>query len=179
MVGRRDRWADHSNPHSGRVVGGSFRQKGGLGPHRPNRVLGPNPGPIPNNPVTKGLSTVQKKGGPQNNPFQALSVPNYAGVEGRATPDFENEGEKEAGIEPYQLRLDSQRLEAHLVDPNLLNRFEISTPIVNSSSLFVFGRPLFQGGSSALGGLHVLREEEEGVLPLAIVAENEMEGGTD
>ena len=43
--------------------------------------------------------------------------------------------------------------------------------------LSVFGQPLFQGGSSNLGGLHVLREEEEGLLPLAIVAENEVEGG--
>ena len=66
-----------------------------------------------------------------------------------------------------------------MVDSDLLNRFEISTPIVNSSSLFVFCRPLFQGGSSGLGGLHVLGEEEESVLPLAIVAENEVKGGID
>ena len=64
-----------------------------------------------------------------------------------------------------------------MVDPDLLNRFEISTPIVNSPSLSVFDRPLFQGGSLGLGGLHVLGEEEEGVLPLAIVAENEVKGG--
>ena len=49
----------------------------------------------------------------------------------------------------------------------------------NSPSLSVFGRPLFQGGSSGLGGLHIQGEEEEGVLPLAIVAENEVKGGTD
>ena len=53
-----------------------------------------------------------------------------------------------------------------------------SLPLVNSPSLSVFGRPLFQGGSSGLGGLHVLGEEE-GVLPLAIVAENEVKGGID
>ena len=41
MVGRRDGWANHSNPHLGRVVGGSFGQKGGFGPQRLNRVLGP------------------------------------------------------------------------------------------------------------------------------------------
>ena len=81
-------------------------------------------------------------------------------------------------IESSQLRLESHRLKAHLVDPDLLNKFEISTPTVNSSPLFVFGRPLFQGGSSGLGGLHVLGDEEEGVLPLAIVAEKYVEGGT-
>ena len=87
MVGRRDGWADHSNPHPGRVVGGSFGQKGGFGPQRPNKVLGPvhnpegdpftlrsflkgkkgfgsNPGPSPNNPIRKGLSTILKEGGP-------------------------------------------------------------------------------------------------------------------
>ena len=145
-------------------------------------VLGLNPGSSPDNSVTKGLSTVHKKGGgerAQNNLFQALSSSNYAGVEGKATPDFEKEGEEAAETESSQLRLESQRLEAHLVDSDLLNRFKISTPIVNSSSLFVFGRPLFQGGSSGLGGLHVLGDEEEGVLPLAIVVENEVEGGID
>ena len=170
-AGRRDGWANQSNPHSGRV-GRPLRQKGGLGPHRPNNVLGPNPG-------TKGLSTVQKKRGPQNKPVQALSNPNYARVEGRTNPDAEKEGEEAAETKPSQLQLESQRLEAPLVDPDLLNRFEISTPIVNPPSLSVFGRPLFQGGSSGLGGLHVLGEEEEGVLPLTIVAENEVKGGTD
>ena len=64
-----------------------------------------------------------------------------------------------------------------MVDPDFLNRYETSTPaVVNSSSLSVFGWPLFQGGSSGLGGLHV-QGDEEGVLPLAIVAENEVEGG--
>ena len=66
-----------------------------------------------------------------------------------------------------------------MVAPDLLDKFEISIPIDNSPSLSVFGRPLFQGGSSGLGGLHVLGEEEEGVLPLEIVAENEVKGGTD
>ena len=75
--------------------------------------------------------------------------------------------------------METSRLKAHLVDPNLLNRFEISTPtVVNSSFLSILGRPIFQGGSLGLGGLHVLGYEEEGVLPLAIVAENEVEGGT-
>ena len=97
-------------------------------------------------------------------------------MEGRATPDFEKGGEEAVVTESSQLRLESQRHEAHLVDPDLLNRFEISTPIVNYSSLSVFGLPFFQGGSSGLGGLHVLGDEEEGVLPLAIVAKNEVEG---
>ena len=178
-AGRRDGWAIHSNPHPGRVISRPLRQKGGMGPHRLNSVLGPNPGPTPNNPGTKGRSTVQKKRGPQNKLVQALSNPNYAGVEGRTNPDVEKEGEEVTEIEPSQLLLESQRLEAPLVDPDLLNRFEISTPIVNSLSLSVFGRPLFQGGSSSLGVLHILREEEEGVLPLAIVVENEVKGGTD
>ena len=87
-------------------------------------------------------------------------------MEGGAIADFEKEGEKSTMTESSQLSLETSRLEAHLVDPNLLNRFEISTPtVVNSSSLFVFGRPLFQGGFSGLGGLHVPRDEEEGVLP--------------
>ena len=167
--GRRDGWAVHSNPHPGRVTSRPLRQKGGLGPRRPNSVLGPNPGPTPNNTGTKALSTVQKKRGPQNKPVQALSNPIYAGVEGRTNPDIEKEGEEATETEPSQLQLESQRLEAPLVDPDLLNRFEISTPTVNSPSLSVFGRPLFLGGSSGLGGLHVLGEEEEGVLPLAIV----------
>ena len=99
MVGKRDGRAggraDHSNPHSGRVAGGFFGQKGGFGPQRPDKVLGPlhnpegdpfilrsflkgkkgfgsNPGPSPNNPVMKGPSTSLKEGGPQTNPFQAL-----------------------------------------------------------------------------------------------------------
>ena len=71
-------------------MGGSFGQKGGFGPQRPNRVLGPNPegdsfslrpmlkgknglgsnpDPCPNNPVMQGLLTFLKEGGPQTNPF--------------------------------------------------------------------------------------------------------------
>ena len=92
MVGRRDGWADHSNTHSGWVVGWSFGQKGGFRPQRPNRVSSPlhnpegdpftlrlflkgkkgfgsNPDPSPNNLVMKGLSTILKERGPQTNPF--------------------------------------------------------------------------------------------------------------
>ena len=94
-------------------------------------------------------------------------------------PDVENEGEEAAETEHSRLQLESQRLEAPVVDPDLLNRFAISIPIDNSPSLSVFGQPLFQGGSSGPGGLHVLGEDEEGVLPLEIVAENEVKGGTD
>ena len=61
-----------------------------------------------------------------------------------------------------------------MVDSDFLNRFKTSRPtVVNSSSLSVFGWPFFKGGSFCLGGLHVLGDEEEGLLPLAIVAENE------
>ena len=133
-----------------------LRQKDGLGLQRQNSVLGPNPGPTPFNTGTKALLTVQKKRGPQNKPVQALSNPIYAGVEGGTNPDVEKEGEEAAETEHSQLQLESQRLEALVVDPNLLNKFEISIPIDNSPSLSVFGRPLFQGGSSGLGGLHVL-----------------------
>ena len=101
-------------------------------------------------------------------------------MEGKATIDFEKEGEKVVVTESSQLSLETSRIEAHLVDPDLLNKFETLTPkVVISSSLLVFGRPLFQWGSSSLGGLHVLGDEEVGVLPLTIVAKNEVEGGTD
>ena len=77
--------------------------------------------------------------------------------------------------------MESQRAEAPLDGPDLSNRFEMSIPIVNSPSLSFFGRPLFQGGSSGLGGLgglHGLGEEVEGVLPLEMVAANEMKEGS-
>ena len=199
MAGRRDGWADQSNPHSSRVVGGTFGQKGCFGPQRPTRGSGPlhnpggdpftlrlllkgkkgfgsNLGPSPNDPVMKGLLTVLKEGGPQTNPFETLRgqiedstlEEHDVVVEGRATVDFEKEGEEVAVSESSH----------HLVDSDLLNMFEISTPtVVNFSSLSVFDRPLFQGGSSSLGGLHVLGDKE-GVLLLAIVAEKEVEGGT-
>ena len=149
--------------------------------------FGSNPDPHPNNPVMKGLSTILKEGGSQTNPFQALRGQIEVStlkeldveVEGGATTDFEKEGKKAVVTESSQLSLETSRLEAHLVDPDLLNRFEISTPIViNSSSLTILGQPIFQGGSSSLGGLHVLGDKEEDVLPLAIVVENEVEGGT-
>ena len=65
-----------------------------------------------------------------------------------------------------------------MVDQDLLNRFESSMPIDNSPSLSFFGRPLLQGGSSGLGGSHVIEEEDEGVLPLEIVEANEIKGGS-
>ena len=84
---------DHSNPFSSQVVGGSFGQKGGLGPQGPNRELGPlfdpegNPitirpflkgkkgfgfSPSPNTHSMEGPSVISKVGGFQTNPFQAL-----------------------------------------------------------------------------------------------------------
>ena len=158
------------------MTGKPFSQKGGLGLHRQNS-LGFNPGPTPINTGTKAI--FQKKRGPQVNPVQVLSIPFYAEVEGGMNPDVEKHGEEAAETKHSQLHVESQRLEVPLVDPDLLNRFETSIPIDNSPSLSVFGRPLFQGGSSGLGGLHVLgEEEEEGVLPLEIVAENEVKGGS-
>ena len=77
--------------------------------------------------------------------------------------------------------MESQRAEAPLDGPDLSNRFEMSMPIVNSPSLSFFGRPLFQGDSSGLGGLgglHGPGEEVEGVLPLEMVAANEMKEGS-
>ena len=71
------------------------------------------------------------------------------------TVDFEKEGEEAVVTESSQLLLESQRLEAHLVDLDLLNRFEISTPTAvksSSLSLSVFDQPLFQGGSLGPGG---------------------------
>ena len=60
-------------------------------------------------------------------------------MEGGAITIFEKEGEKAAVTESSQLSLETSRLEAHLVDLDLLNGFEISTPtVVNSSSLSVF-----------------------------------------
>ena len=176
-AGKRDGWAIQSNLLPGRMTSKPLRQKGGLGLQRQNSVLGLNLGPTPINTGTKALLTVKKKRGPQ--PVQALSNPFHAGVEGGTNPDVEKEGEEAAKTEQSQLQLESQRLEAPLVAPELLDRFEISIPIDNSPSLSVVGRPLFQGGSSGLGGLHFQGEEEEGVLPLEIVAENEVKGGTD
>ena len=108
----------------------------------------------------KGLSTILKEGGAQTNPYQALRGQIEVAtleeldvvVEGGATADFEKEGEKAVVSESSQLSLETSRLEAHLVDPDLLNMFETSTPtVVNSSSLSVFGRPLFQGALQAWG----------------------------
>ena len=112
------------------------------------------------------MGPILKEEWPQTNPFQVLrgriEVSTLeelnATVEGGATTDFEKEGEKAAVTKSSQLSLETSRLEAHLVDLDLLNKFEISIPtVVNSSSLSVFGRRLFQGASSGLGGLHVLR----------------------
>ena len=118
----------------------------------------------------EGLLVISKEGGFQTNPFQALrgqfeestleDLGEAVALEGGATVDIEKEGEKVAVTESSQSISKTSRLEGYLVDPDFLNRFETLTPIVvNSSSLFIFGRPLFQGGSSSLGGLHVLGDE--------------------
>ena len=169
-AGRRDGWAVQPNFLPGRATGKIFRHNGGLGFHRQNN-LGFNSGPS-----TKAI--FQKKKGPPINPAQALSSPFNAEAEGGLNTGVENHGELAAETNQSQLQVESQRIEAPLVDPVLLNRFEISMLIDNSPSLSFFGRPLFQGGSSGLGGSHVLGEEVEGVLPMEIVAVNEMKGGS-
>ena len=111
----------------------------------------------------------KKKKGPPVIPAQTLSSPLNAEAEGRLNSDVEKNGEGAVVSNQFQLQADYQRIEAPLVDPDLLNRFENSIPIDNSPSLSFFGRPLIQGGSSGLGGSHVLEEEVEGVLPMEIV----------
>ena len=74
-----------------------------------------NPGPSPNNPVMKGLSTFPKEGGPQTNPFPALRgqieastlEEHDAVVEGGGTADFEKEGEEAAVTESSQSSLET------------------------------------------------------------------------
>ena len=100
--------------------------------------LGLNPGPTPITTGTKAL--FQKKRGPQVKPVQALSIPFYAGVEGGMNPGVKKHGKEAAETKHSQLHLESQRLEAPLVELDLLNRFEISIPIDNSPSL-----PFFKG----------------------------------
>ena len=141
-AGKRVGWGFQPNLLSDRATDPPFRQKGGMGLHRRN-ILSPNPGPITG---TKAL--LQKKRGHQVKPAQPLSTPFYAEVEGGMNPDVEKQGEETAETKLSQLQLESQSLEALVVEPDLLNRFEISIPIDKSPYLSVFGRPLFQGGFS-------------------------------
>ena len=169
-AGKRVGWAAQPNFLPSRATGKIFRHNGGLGFHKQNK-LGFNSGPGPK-------AIFQKKKGPPINPAQALPSPFNAEAEGGLNIDVEKHGEEAAVTNQSQLQVESQRIEAPLVDPDLLNRFEISMPIDNSPSLSFFGRPLFQGGSSGLGGSHVLGEEVVGLLPMEIVAANEMKGGS-
>ena len=167
---RMDGWAVQPNYPPGQATGKSFRHNGGLGFRRQNN-LGFKSGP--------GTKTIfQKKKGPPVNPAHALSSLLNVEAEGGLSTDVENHEEVEAETNQSQLQVESQRIEAPLADPVLLNRFEISMPIDNSPSLSFFGGPLFQGGSSDPGGAHVIGEEVMGVLPMEIVAANEMKGGS-
>ena len=120
----------------------------------------------------------QKQKGPPVNPAQALSFPSNAEEEGGLNTDVENQGEVAAEKNQSQVQVESQRIEAPVADPVLFNRFEMLMPIVNSPSLSFFGRPLLQGGSSGLRVSHVLGEEVEGVLPMEMLAANEMKEGS-
>ena len=165
-AGRRAGWAIQPICLPGRAIGKGFRRTDVFGFHNQNK-LGFNTGPS-----TKAI--FQKKKAPS--PAQVPSSSFIAEAEGGLNTETENHGEVAA--ETSQVQVESQRGEAPLDEPGLLNRFEMSMPIVNSPSLSFFGRPLFQGGSSGLGGSHVLGEEVEGVLPLEIVAANEMKEGS-
>ena len=113
----------------------------------------------------EGPTEISKVGSFQANPFQALrgqfeestfeDLREAAALEGGVTADIE-EGGIVAETKSPQSILETSRHEASNVDSDFLNRFETSTSKVVNTSLSVFGRPLFQGGSSGLGGLHVL-----------------------
>ena len=98
----------------------------------------------------EGPSVISKEGEFQTNPFQALrgqfeestleDLREAVALEGGVTAGIEKEGEKVTMTESSQSISGTSRLEAYLVDPDFLNRFETSTPtVVNSSSLSIFG----------------------------------------
>ena len=139
---KRDGWAIQPNFLPGRATGKFLKHKGGLGFHRQNK-LGFNSGPTP---ITTGTKAIfQKKSGPPVNPAQALSFPLNAEAEGGLNNDVERHGEEAAEMNHSQLQVESQRIETPLVDPDLLNRFEISMPIENSPSLFFRPTPFSKG----------------------------------
>ena len=167
-AGRRVGWACQPFGLPGRASKG-FRRNEFVGLHSQNKV-GFN-----NGPSTKAI--FQKKKMPF--PAQAPSTSFTAEAEGLLNTETENHGE--AVAETNQIQVESHRAEDPLDGPDLSNRFELSMPIINSPSLSFFGRPLFQGGSSGLGGLgglHGLGEEVEGVLPMEMVATNEIKEGS-
>ena len=166
-AGRRAGWAVQPNFLPGRATGKGLRHTDGLG-FRQNKMgfkIGPG-----------SKAIFQKKKVSPIMPAQALSSSFFAEAEGGLNTDVDIHGEVAAETIQSQLQVESQRIESPLADPS--NKFEMSMPFVNSPSISFFGRPLFQGGSSGLGVSHALGEEVEGVLPLEIVAANEMKGGS-
>ena len=167
-AGRRAGWACQPFGLPGRTRKG-IRRNGVVGFHSQNKV-GFNTGPS-----TKAIFKQRK----EPCPAQVPSISFTAETEGALNMENENHGE--AVAETNQIQVESQRAETALDGPDLSNRFEMSMPIVNSPSLSFFGRPLFQGGPSGLGGpggLYGPGEEVEGVLPLEMVAANEMKEGS-
>ena len=135
------------------------------------KSLGCKPGP-----ATKTI--FQKNKGSPAVSAQALSSSVNVETIGGPNIDVENHEGVGAEMSHSQLQMESQRKEAPVDDPFLLNRFEISMPLDNSPSLSFFGRPLLQGGSSGLGVSQAIGEEVEGVLPMEIVVANEIKGGS-
>ena len=167
-AGRRVGWACQPFGLPGRASKG-LRRNGFMGFHSQNKV-GFN-----NGPSTK--ATFQKK----KTPFTAQAPSNSCTAEAEGVVNTETENHGEAVAETYQIQVESHRAEVPLDSPDLSNRFELSMPIVNSPSLSFFGRPLFQGGSSGLGGMggvHGPGQEVEGVLPLEMIAANEIKEGS-
>ena len=164
-AGRMDGWAAvHPNSFPGRAAGRR------LGFHS-QKSLGCKPGP--------GTKTIfQKNKGRPAVSAQALSSSVNVETIGGSNIDVENHEGVGAETNQSQLQMESQRKEAPVDDPFLLNRFEISMPLDNSPSLSFFGRPLFQGGSSGLGVSQAIGEEVEGVLPMEIVVASEIKGGS-
>ena len=149
------------DPVSNRPLNPLLKTKGG------NKCLGFSPSPHP----MESLMEMLKFGGLQANQalrewFEDLQFEGPREVvsgEDGLTVDAEKEGEAVLEIASPQRAsfLEIPRQEVYQADPNLLNRFEISTHTVDlPSSLSVFGRPLFQGGSSGMGGLNVMGKEE-------------------
>ena len=164
--GRQNGWAGRYPSQLVSGLGGW--QKVGLSQ---SKSLGCKPGP-----VTKTILQ-ENKGRPAVS-AQALSSSINAETIGGSNIDVENHGGVGAEMNQSQLQMESQKKEAPVDDPFLLNRFEISMPLDTSPSLSFFGRPLFQGGSSGLGVSQAIGEEVESVLPMEIVVADEIQEGS-
>ena len=167
-AGRRAGWACQPFGLPGRARKG-IRCNGVVGSNSQNKVG------FKSGPSTKAIFKQKRE------PFPAL-VPSISfNDETEGALNMETEILGEAVAETSQIQVESQRAETALDGPDLSNRFEMSMPIINSPSLSFFGRPLFQGGPSGLGGpggLYGPGEEVEGVMPMEMVAANEMKEGS-